>query len=771
MLFQPPDLSPLVTSLNPAQREAVTAPPEHRLVLAGAGSGKTRVLTHRVAWLITAEGVSPMSVLAVTFTNKAAAEMRSRIEQLVEVPIRAMWVGTFHGVAHRMLRMHFKEAGLPQNFQILDADDQLRLIKRLIRNLDLPEDQWPAKTVAGWINAQKEEARRPQHLQDEGDYTQRQFVRIYTAYQAQCDRQGVVDFAELLLRAFELTRDNASIQRHYRARFRHLLVDEFQDTNKLQYDWLRVLAGDSGVLFAVGDDDQSIYSWRGARVDNMLRLAKDFRGCETIRLEQNYRSTAMILAAANGLIAKNAGRLGKELWTEGNEGEPIQLYAAFNEYDEADFVVNRIREYLDGRCAHADLAVLYRMGAQSRVLEETLIRARIPYRIHGGLRFFERQEIKDALAYLRLLHNRHDDVSFERVVNTPPRGIGATSVEKLRQLARENGLSLWSAASQAGAVLGRSAANIQQFTGLIESLAAETGGLALARTTERVIERSGLREHYRKEKGELAEARLENLDELISATGSFQPRLAEAAGEEGGAPPLDPLSEFLTHAALEAGEQQAGPGEDCVQLMTLHSAKGLEFPVVFMVGMENGLFPHARSADEGQLEEERRLCYVGITRARKQLYMSYAEMRRLHGVEQINAPSMFLREIPPDCINETRPRAQLLRPAFAARSYGRGTDSGFPARRGGEALGERRGGYGRFRDELPLTRPQISARMAGGGEGAAGLRLGQSVQHDKFGEGTVLAFDGDGERTRIEVRFRASGTKWLMLSFANLRAV
>lgn len=761
MFSQPPDLSPLLAVLNPAQREAVSAPPEHRLVLAGAGSGKTRVLTHRVAWLIAAENVSPMSILAVTFTNKAAAEMRSRIEQLVDVPIRAMWVGTFHGVAHRMLRMHWKEAGLPQNFQILDADDQVRLVKRIIKNLDLPDDQWPAKTVAGWINAQKEEARRPQHMQDQGDYTQRQFVRVYTAYQSQCDRQGVVDFSELLLRAFELTRDNAELQRHYRARFRHILVDEFQDTNKLQYDWLRTLAGDSGVLFAVGDDDQSIYSWRGARVDNMLRLDRDFRGCETIRLEQNYRSTGTILGAANGLIAKNTGRLGKELWTDGNDGEAIQLYAAFNEYDEADFVVNRMREHLDGRCAHADLAVLYRMGAQSRVLEEALIRARLPYRIYGGLRFFERQEVKDALAYLRLLHNRHDDVSFERAVNTPPRGIGATSVEKLRQLARENGVSMWSAATQGSAVLGRSGSNLQQFTGLIESLAAETKAVALSRAAERVIERTGLREHYRKEKGEQAEARLENLDELISAARSFEPRVTDAPPEEGETPQADPLTEFLTHAALEAGERQAGPGEDCVQLMTLHAAKGLEFPVVFMVGMENGLFPHARSADEGNLEEERRLCYVGITRARRQLYMSYAEMRRMHGVEQINAPSMFLKEIPPECIVETRPRAQIVRPAFATRDYGHG--------RGYDEAGERRGSYG-ARYEAPLQRTQVSARAAGSGEGPNGLRLGQSVRHEKFGEGTVLSFDGDGERTRIEVRFKTTGTKWLMLSFANLQA-
>ncbi len=457
MRFDTPDLTPLVADLNPAQKAAVTAPPEHRLVLAGAGSGKTRVLTHRVAWLIAAEGLSPLSVLAVTFTNKAANEMRGRIEQLVDVPIRAMWVGTFHGIAHRMLRYHWKEAGLSQNFQILDADDQVRLVKRTIKSLQMDEEQWPAKTVTGWINAQKEEARRPRHFGEHSDFSQRQMVRIYAAYQQTCERQGVVDFSELLLRAFELCRDNAELQAHYRSRFRHILVDEFQDTNKLQYDWLRLLAGPKGIMFAVGDDDQSIYSWRGARVDNMLKLSEDYPGCEVIRLEQNYRSTGTILKAANGLIARNGSRLGKNLWTDGNEGEAIQLYAAFNEYDESEFVINRIKEHLDGRCAHRDLAVLYRTSAQSRVLEETLIRARLPYRIYGGLRFFERMEVKDALAWLRLLHNRDDDVSFERAVGTPSRGIGATTLEKLRAHARAHNGSLWSATLEMGPALARAA--------------------------------------------------------------------------------------------------------------------------------------------------------------------------------------------------------------------------------------------------------------------------------------------------------------------------
>jgi DNA helicase-2/ATP-dependent DNA helicase PcrA len=747
----------LLASLNPAQREAVIAPPEHRLVLAGAGSGKTRVLTHRIAWLVAAENVSPHSILAVTFTNKAAAEMRGRIEQIINVPVRAMWVGTFHGIAHRMLRLHWKEAHLPQNFQILDADDQQRLVKRVLRGLDMSEEQWPPKQVTAFINAQKEEGRRPQHLQDQGDYSQRQLVRAYTAYQSQCDAAGLVDFAELLLRAFELCRDNAGIQTHYRHRFRHILVDEFQDTNTLQYAWLRVLAGDSGILFAVGDDDQSIYSWRGARVENMMRLSKDFPGCEVIRLEQNYRSTGTILKAANGLIAKNTARLGKNLWTEDGEGEAIQLYAAFNEYDEAEFVVNRMKEHLEGRCRYSDLAVLYRSNAQSRVLEEALIRNRIPYRIYGGLRFFERMEVKDALAYLRLLANRDDDTSFERAVNTPTRGIGATTIERLRLLAQEQGRSLWQTARAAGTTLGRSAGNLRQFLDLIDGLALDVAGQPLSKAMETTIARSGLREHYMKEKGEQSEARLENLDELVNAARSFENPFGRSEGEE----ELDPLNAFLAHAALEAGERQAGEGEDSVQLMTLHSAKGLEFPIVFLVGMENGLFPHQRAMQDGSIEEERRLCYVGITRARRHLYLSYAEVRRIHGVEQLGSPSLFLREIPSECVVETRPRAGVLRPSFggAPRTYGGGAD-----------------GYGRgVRESNPRYGGAYAAGLrapaAVNREGPGGFKLGARVRHEKFGEGTILSFDGDGDRTRVEIRFRDAGTKWLMLSYAHLQTL
>ncbi len=726
------DLSPLIENLNAAQKEAVTAPPQHRMVLAGAGSGKTRVLVHRVAWLIAAEHVSPHSILAVTFTNKAAAEMRGRLEALINVPIRAMWVGTFHGIAHRLLRMHWKDANLPQNFQILDADDQTRFIKRVLKSLDLSEEQWAPKVVAGFINGQKEEGRRPKDFSESGDFSQRTLARIYTAYQTACDRAGLVDFSELLLRAYELCRDNAAIQLHYRTRFRHLLVDEFQDTNTLQYAWLKVLAGGTGKLFCVGDDDQSIYSWRGAKVENMLKLAKDFPGSEIVRLEQNYRSTGTVLKAANGLIEKNTGRMGKNLWTDGAQGEPIQLYAAFNEYDEAQFVHDRICEFRNRGMDYTQLAILYRSNAQSRVLEEVLIRERVPYRIYGGLRFFERMEVKDALGYLRLIGNRDDDPAFERVVNTPARGIGNTTLEKLREISKTTDTSLWTAAKVGGGQLGRSAGNLVQFLDLIERMAAETKDLPLSQATEIVIANSGLREHYKKEKGEQAEARLENLDELVNAARSF-----EEPDEEG----VTPLMAFLTHAALEAGGEQAGAGEDAVQLMTLHSAKGLEFPVVFLVGMEQGLFPHQRAVDEGGLEEERRLCYVGMTRAMQRLFLSHAEIRRLHGSENVAMPSQFLREIPADLVVETRPKAAVLRPAFAHHSY-----------------------------RSPAAKPAyVSTPIKESGVG--GYALGQRVRHPKFGEGTILNFDGDDVRARVEVRFREAGTKWLMLAYANLSAL
>ena len=719
------DITPIIQGLNKAQKQAVTAPPEHRLVLAGAGSGKTRVLIHRIAWLIAVEQVSPFSVLAVTFTNKAAAEMRGRIEGMIDVPVSALWVGTFHGIAHRLLRMHYQEAGLPQNFQIMDSDDQVRLIKRILKSLDLPEDRWPPKSVAGFINSQKEEGLRPGALQDSGDFSFRQLVRIYAAYQSACDRAGLVDFAELLLRAHELCRDNAELQQHYRNRFRHILVDEFQDTNTLQYAWLKTLAGSSGKMFAVGDDDQSIYSWRGAKVENMQRFGRDFPGCETIRLEQNYRSTGTILKAANGLIDRNSERLGKNLWTESDEGVPIQLYRAFNDFDEAEFVVNSIAAATRQGQRASDIAILYRSNAQSRLFEETLIRQQIPYRIYGGLRFFERMEVKDALAYLRLLFNREDDTALERIINTPARGIGATTVERLRALAREQERSMWATAKADAKALGRSAGNVMLFIEMIERLADEIEDMPLARATEKVIQRTGLRAHFEKEKGEQAEARLENLDELITAARSFE----HSDDDE-----LDPLTSFLAHASLEAGERQAGEGEDCVQMMTLHSAKGLEFPTVFLVGLEQNLFPHGRAVEEGGIEEERRLCYVGMTRAKQQLFISHAEIRRLHGSEQVCTPSQFLKEIPGDCLVEIRPKVNVSRPAYAPRP--------------------RPGG----------PRRPIEATVGG-------LKLGQTVRHARFGEGMVVNFEGDGDRARIEVNFESEGSKWLMLAYAKLEPV
>ncbi len=764
MSYQPaetdPQLVALVASLNEAQREAVTAPPEHRLVLAGAGSGKTRVLTHRIAWLMAVEGISAHSILAVTFTNKAANEMRGRLEQLVTVPTRTMWVGTFHGIAHRMLRLHYKEAKLPQTFQILDSDDQSRMVKRLCKQIELPEDRFPPKMVTGWINAQKEEGRRPHHMQDTGDFMQRQLVRAYTLYQQQCEAQGLVDFAELLLRAYELCRDHEGVQTHYQQKFRHVLVDEFQDTNTLQYLWLKVLCGSEGKIFAVGDDDQSIYGWRGAKIENLHKLTREFVGTEIVRLEQNYRSTGTILKAANGLIGNNTGRLGKNLWTDDREGEPIALYAAYNEYDEAEFVANRMKEYLDGKGRHSDLAVLYRSNAQSRVLEESLIRARLPYRIYGGVRFFERMEVKDALAWLRVLVNRDEDVSFERALTTPPRGVGATSIERLRLFAREHGLSLWKAARHGSGALGRTSGALTAFLDTIDLLDGQTRTLPLAEKMEKVINASGLKEHYKKEKGEQAEARLENLDEIINAAKSFEK-------PEGLAEGADPVTEFLMHAALEAGEGQATVGEDAVQLMTLHAAKGLEFPVVFLVGLENGLFPSLRAVEEGNLEEERRLAYVGITRAREKLFISYAESRRIHGVEQICAPSQFLKEIPSDCTVELRPRAGVLRSQFGVQS-GR---SGFggPVRMG-SGYSEPNAWRERQQEGYGMSRPSVPTRMAET-SGTMGFRMGQSVQHASFGEGVILSFDGEGERARVEIRFAKSGTKWLMLTLAKLQGI
>jgi ATP-dependent DNA helicase UvrD/PcrA len=720
------DVTPILESLNDAQRQAVTAPIRPLLVIAGAGSGKTRVLTHRAAWLIDVEGVPPQGLLAVTFTNKAASEMRGRIEALLQMPAHHLWIGTFHGLAHRLLRRHWREAGLPQNFQIIDADDQLRLIKRQLKNLELDDSRWVPREIQYFINAQKDEGLRPQHLVDEDDASRRQFISLYRGYQDICDRGGLVDFAELLLRAHELWRDNADLLAHYQTRFRHLLVDEFQDTNAIQYAWLRLLAGKEGTPFVVGDDDQSIYRWRGARVEHIYRFQKDFPGASVVKLEQNYRSTATILNAANAVIAHNESRMGKKLWTEGVQGEPIKVYSAYNERDEADFVVGRLRDWSDQGNPRADAAVLYRSNAQSRVLEEALINAGLPYRVYGGLRFFERAEIKDALAYLRLISNRDDDSSFERIVNRPTRGIGARSVEDMRSYARAESCSMWRAAMAVSSdgVRGRTASSILAFLGLIDKMCKETSGLDLAEQVDHVIHASGLVDFFKKEKGERGETRIENLQELVSAARSFEPDPADE---------MSKLDAFLSHAALEAGEGQAEAWEDCVQLMTMHSAKGLEFPVVFLCGMEDGLFPHQRSvADPHGLEEERRLCYVGITRAKQTLYVTHAEQRRLHGMDSYSQPSRFIAEIPAEFIEEVRPRVQVSRPM---------------------AIGSRIAGG-------------TSTAMRPGAE--LGIRLGQRVRHGKFGEGVILNCEGQGAHTRVEVNFETAGTKWLVLSYANL---
>ena len=714
------DVSHLLDDLNEAQREAVSAPPGPMLVLAGAGSGKTRVLVHRIAWLLQVEGVSPHSLLAVTFTNKAAAEMRGRAEALLGMPTRGLWIGTFHGLAHRLLRLHWREAKLPETFQILDADDQYRLLRRVLRGLDLDEARWPPKQAQHWINARKDEGLRPQHLDDRGDPFERQMVRIYTAYQGACEQAGVVDFAELLLRAHELWLQQPVLLEHYQKRFRHLLVDEFQDTNRIQYAWLRLLAGEEGCLFAVGDDDQSIYGWRGARVENLQQLRDDFAGTTLLRLEQNYRSTATILKAANALIGHNQARLGKELWTGGDDGDPIRLYAAFNDLDEARFVVEQLRTWRERGEALTGAAILYRSNAQSRVFEEALLAAGIPYRVYGGLRFFERAEVKDALAYLRLLANRDDDPAFERAVNTPPRGIGARTLELLRQRARDDGTPLWLAMQKlrtSGALPGRASNALSAFAGVIETLAEATRGLALPEQVDVVIRDSGLLAHHGREKGERGQARVENLEELVNAARQFVPDVDDEA--------LDLPTAFLAYTALEAGEGQAADWDDCVQLMTLHSAKGLEFPLVFLAGMEEGLFPHNLSLhDAPRLEEERRLAYVGMTRAMRHLFLTYAERRRLHGSESVAPPSRFLAEIPAELLQEVRLRGAVTRP--------------------------------------------VSARAVRDG---APFRLGQAVLHAKFGDGVVLGLEGDGANARVQVNFSDVGTKWLMLAYAKLQAL
>lgn len=716
------DVSYLLEGLNDKQREAVVAPRINMLVLAGAGSGKTRVLVHRIAWLLSVEQASPFSIMAVTFTNKAAAEMRHRIEDLIGTSQGGMWIGTFHSLAHRLLRAHYLDANLPQDFQIIDSDDQYRLIRRIVKSMNLDDKQWPARQGMWYINGKKDEGLRPQHIQTYGNPVETTWLKVYQAYQEACDRAGLVDFAELLLRAHELWLNKPQILEHYQNRFTNILVDEFQDTNRIQYAWIRMLAGQTGKVMIVGDDDQSIYGWRGAQVENIQNFLNEFPGAETIRLEQNYRSTSNILKAANALIANNSDRLGKNLWTEGAEGEPISLYCAFNDLDEARYVVSRIKRWQEEGGALTDCAILYRSNAQSRIMEEALLQAAMPYRIYGGQRFFERQEIKDALSYMRLTANRHDDASFERVVNTPTRGIGDRTLDIVRQVARDNQITLWESALQViehKMLAGRATAAIQRFLELIETLASETADMPLHVQTDRIIRDSGLKAMYEQEKGEKAQARIENLEELVTATRQFS---YQDEDED-----LMPLQAFLSHAALESGESQADAYQDAVQLMTLHSAKGLEFSQVFIVGVEEGMFPSQMSLDEGgRLEEERRLAYVGVTRAMKKLTLTYAENRRLYGKEVSHRPSRFIGELPKECVEEVRLRATVSRPVNHSR----------------------------------LGTPIIS--------NDTGYSLGQRVKHPKFGDGTIINIEGSGEHCRLQIAFNGEGIKWLVAAFARL---
>lgn len=724
------DPSLLLDGLNDRQRDAVALPLGHCLVLAGAGSGKTRVLVHRIAWLMAVEGASPFSIMSVTFTNKAAAEMRKRIEDLIKTSGHGMWNGTFHGICHRMLRSHYLDAKLPQDFQVLDSEDQKRLLKRLIKAQNLDEKQWPASQVAWWINQQKDQGLRPENINHYGNPIEQTYQQLYQIYQEACDRAGLVDFAEILLRTVELLRNNIHIQTHYQQRFQHILVDEFQDTNQVQYAWLCLMAGKQSHVMIVGDDDQSIYGWRGANVKNIEKFTQQFPKVTTIRLEQNYRSTQRILDAANALIAHNEDRLGKSLWTQGDAGDPILVYAAFSDLDEASFVANKIVLWQESGGNLNDCAILYRSNAQSRLLENALLQHQLPYRIYGGMRFFERQEVKDVLGYLRLIANPWDDTAFERVVNRPTRGIGERSLETLRITARDRGCSLWEAGVyllSEKVLVGRAGVSLQRFIELITAFADEKESLSLMELTKSVIQASGLKEMYLAEKGEKAQARIDNLEELVTAAQQFMPTEEEAD--------MPLLTAFLSRAALEAGDGQADEYTDAVQLMTLHSAKGLEFPQVFMVGMEQNTFPNYRVINEGNLSEERRLCYVGMTRAMQNLTLSYAEKRWLYGKEQYFLPSCFLKELPDSCLQEVRLKTQIHSSAQAKSSS------------------------------------QATKIKEAQATNETGFRLGQRVRHATFGEGTIINCEGAGEQSRVQVAFNGAGIKWLVTQFAKLEAV
>ena len=783
---------PLLAGLNPEQRAAVTLPEGHALILAGAGSGKTRVLTTRIAWLLQTGRATPGGILAVTFTNKAAREMLTRLSGMLPINVRGMWIGTFHGLCNRMLRAHHKLAGLPQAFQILDQQDQLSAIKRLCKQHQVDDQRFPPKQLQQFIGSCKEEGMRPRDVPQHNPAMRRQ-AEIYQLYEEQCQREGVADFGELMLRSFELLRDNDPIRMHYQRRFAHILVDEFQDTNRLQYRWLKQLAGDEqdgqlrtmGSVMAVGDDDQSIYAFRGARVGNMQDFVREFDVRQTIKLEENYRSYSNILDCANALIAHNARRLGKNLRTAQGPGEPVRIFEAASDFAEAQWMVDEIRALTSAGMARQQIAVLYRSNAQSRVIESALFNAGVSYRVYGGLRFFERAEIKHALAYLRLLENVHDDTSFVRVVNFPPRGIGARTLEQLQDAARSAGCSLHDAAAQ---IKGAAGAKLGGFVALIEVLREQTQGQSLRAIIERMLDASGLVEHYRSDKE--GEDRIENLHELVNAAESFV--VQEGFGRDAVALPLDeqrgsgltqspvsqgldpsqpaaggfidqdtgetlsPLVAFLTHAALEAGDNQAQAGQDAVQLMTVHASKGLEFDAVFIGGLEEGLFPHDNAmSDQAGLEEERRLMYVAITRARQRLYLSHAQTRMLHGQTRYNVRSRFLDELPQEALKWLTPQR-----AGAAQARG-GAGGGFSA--WSDAAPSRFGSKGEV-----FASPPVPPQKA---QPAHGLRVGLAVFHTKFGEGKVLAIEGSGDDARAQVHFPRHGTKWLALAVAKLTVV
>jgi DNA helicase II / ATP-dependent DNA helicase PcrA len=748
--MQPSPHSPLLHHLNPEQHAAVTLPAESALILAGAGSGKTRVLTTRIAWLIETEQLSPGGLMAVTFTNKAAKEMMARLEALLPMPVRGMWVGTFHGLCNRFLRAHWKLANLPQGFQILDTADQLSAVKRVIKAMGLNEERFVPKKVSWFISGSKDDGLRAEAVEQRDEHS-RTLAQIYAAYEAQCQREGVVDFAELMLRSFELMQNHAELRAHYQARFRHLLVDEFQDTNRLQYAWLKMFAGPQSAIFAVGDDDQSIYAFRGARVGNMADFEREFGVRQVIKLERNYRSFGHILDTANQLIAHNTRRLGKNLHTEAGPGELVRVFEATSDYAEAQWFVDEARLLHREGIARSQIALLYRSNAQSRVMESALFNAGVPYKVYGGLRFFERAEVKHALAYLRLLENSNDDTSFLRVVNFPTRGIGARALEQLQDAARVSGRSLY---QSVGAVAGKSGSNLQMFAALIEGMRSATSGLTLRAIIEHVLQASNLLGFYQTDKD--GQDRLENLEELINAAEAFVTQ--EGFGKDAVALPVDayaelspapdsetgeimsPLAAFLTHASLEAGDNQAQIGQDAIQLMTVHAAKGLEFEAVFISGLEEGLFPHmGSSADETGLEEERRLMYVAITRARARLYLSFSQTRMLHGQSRYNVKSRFLNELPPQALR------WLSAPKAMAADWGRSQrDIWAP----------------------PPSRTAEPAALVA--RSANGLRSGQTVFHTKFGEGVLMTLEGQGDDARAQVNFGRHGQKWLALAVAKL---